>query len=114
MFYSVGAFEMYASPAVPVAEVATEVFQGPTSTLAAHSTSSLGRSQEETSWADNVMLGYANLAKAWNVAHSGGERVDPTLGILLHALLCVVDSSCMAFDTFGHWFLSVCRVWRCV
>ena len=73
MFYSVGAFEMYASPAVPVAEVAAEVFQGPTSTLAAHSTSSLGRSQEETSWADNVMLGYANLAKARSVAHSGGN-----------------------------------------
>ena len=114
MFYSVGAFEMYASPAVPVAEVATEVFQGPTSTLAAHSTSSLGRSQEETSWADNVMLGYARLAKVWNVAHSGGERVDPTLGISVHALLCVFDSSCMSFDEFGHRFLSVCRVWRCV
>ena len=63
--------------AVPVAEVATEVLQGPTSTFAAHSTSSLGRSQEETSCsgaADSVMLGYANLAKAWNVAHNGGER----------------------------------------
>ena len=52
---------------------------------AAHSTSSLGRSQEETSCsgaADSVMLGYANLAKAWNVAHSGGEHVDPTLGMI--------------------------------
>ena len=52
---------------------------------AAHSTSSLGRSQEETSCsgaADSVMLGYANLAKAWNVAHSGGEHVDPTLGMM--------------------------------
>ena len=48
---------------------------------AAHSTSSLGRSQEETSWADNATLGYASLAKAWNVAHSGGEHVDPTLGM---------------------------------
>ena len=77
------AFEMHASPAVPVAEVAAEVFQGPTSTLAAHSTSSLGRSQDETSCsgaADSVMLGYASLAKAWNVAHNGGERVDPILG----------------------------------
>ena len=65
------------APAVPVAEVAAEVLQGPTSTFAAHSASSLGRSQEETSCsgaADNVMLGYANLAKAWNVAHNGGER----------------------------------------
>jgi hypothetical protein len=26
------------------------------------------------------MLGYANLAKAWNVAHNGGERVDPRNG----------------------------------
>ena len=52
---------------------------------AAHSTSSLGRSQEETSCsgaADSVMLGYANLAKAWNVAHRGGEHVDPTLGTM--------------------------------
>ena len=65
------ALETHTFPAVPVAEVAAKVFQGPTSTLATHSTSSLGRSQEETSWADSVMLGYASLAKAWNVAHSG-------------------------------------------
>ena len=39
---------LHASPAVPVAEVAAEVLQGPTSTFAAHSASSLGRSQEET------------------------------------------------------------------
>ena len=76
-FSSFCAFEMHASPAVLVAEVAAEVLQGPNSTFAAHSSSSLGRSQEETSWsgaADSVMLGYANLAKAWNVAHNGGER----------------------------------------
>ena len=33
-FNSFCAFEMHASPAVPVAEVAAEVLQGPTSTLA--------------------------------------------------------------------------------
>ena len=78
-FNSFCAFEMHASPAAPVAEVAAEVLQGPTSTFAAHSASSLGRSQDETSCrgaADNVMLGYANLAKAWKVAHNGGESVD--------------------------------------
>ena len=48
-FSSFCAFEMHASPAVLVAEIATEVLQGPTSTFAAHSSSSLGRSQEETS-----------------------------------------------------------------
>ena len=67
---------------------AAEVLQGPTSTYAAHSTSSLGRSQEETSCsgaADSVMLGYANLAKAWSVAHNGGERVDPILGMIAQA-----------------------------
>ena len=66
---------LHASP-----EVAAEVLQGPASTFAAHSASSLGRSQEETSFsgaADSIMPGYANLAKAWNVAHNGGERVDP-------------------------------------
>ena len=31
------------------------------------------------------MLGYANLAKAWNVAHNGGERVDPILGMIAQA-----------------------------
>ena len=28
------------------------------------------------------MLGYANLAKSWSVAHSGGEHADPTLGMI--------------------------------
>ena len=81
-FSSFCAFEMHASPAVLVAEIATEVLQGPPAPLPRTARAHLGVAKKRllAAEADSGMLGYANLAKAWRKAKIGS--IDPILGMV--------------------------------